>query len=568
MGSVSCNKAEDKFEVVDQRTMLSASASGVILPGQIADRINHAVVYFVERTSSVLIDRRDGVVSDDGSVVRVNAYFSAHYIGKDVDAYFISNAENLSDQLNIQPNASFDVSRFSNLKVKDSLNGPNSRYPMSSKVSFRAGDTNIPEVKFDRSFAKVFLASPQDLNEEELRNIRIVSVEIVSPSAAGYLFQDAVVEERGVSRSFIIDRTLDQLKRRMTLCYLYPDEEGAHLIVTFCNEKNGRQMRRRVIFRPQKNTAHKLVVTALPNGDTDCSISVSDWDGDILLPEMNTDGSSEINIEEGIDLNNKSDVYYYYNLLNNVEKDLYRAIFHMTNNFTNTPPIGGRLEVHLPFALQGVFDKNTFNKVMSYLWNDMPVLFNSTQAIPYRTNYDQKVLTYRIGFVADRAVYNLRVELLIKAARKFLDSLEPGTSELEIVKMIHDKFLRSVSYGGMSSALAGNVVGGLVDKRVVCEGYSETFQYLLQRCGIQSIFIGGSVISSNRPTPHAWNIVRIDGQYYFVDCTWNDGMTGSHPDALHYKYFLKSEATMSKTHTLDMNTPIPNCKSDYPLNFD
>lgn len=81
----------------------------------------------------------------------------------------------------------------------------------------------------------------------------------------------------------MVDKTLDGLNNA-PLCYLYPDEEDAHLTVTLRNEISGRVITRRVIFRPQKNTAHKLTILSVPDGNSDYSITVADWDADILLP--------------------------------------------------------------------------------------------------------------------------------------------------------------------------------------------------------------------------------------------------------------------------------------------
>ena len=72
------------------------------------------------------------------------------------------------------------------------------------------------------------------------------------------------------------------------------------------------------------------MILSVPDGNSDYSITVADWDADILLPDTETSESSEIHVEEGIDLINRSEVYYYYNLLNDSEKELYRSIFHIT----------------------------------------------------------------------------------------------------------------------------------------------------------------------------------------------------------------------------------------------
>lgn len=559
-----CTQTDTEPTPANLPVQFSVSTGSTTPHAQDADRITHATVYLADAQNSTFIKSLPAIVSEDGTEISANASLPAAYTGKEIQAYFIANARQLSDPLEMQPGTPIDLSRFTNLTALDPLHGETPRYAMSAKITFRAGDTHIPEIRFDRSFAKVYIVPSADMSAEQQRTIRLVSAQVISASAEGYLFQEGVVATRAVTRTIPIDQTLDRLNQA-PLCYLYPDEEGAHLEVTLRNEINGRVMSRNVIFRPRKNTAHKLTIVVMPDANSDCSVTVTDWDADITLPDAEAAQSSEIHVDEGIDLINAPEVYYYYNLLNESEKALYRALFDATNNFRETPPVGGRLEITLPTPLQGIHTRADFVKVTEYLWSDMPVLFNSNRVAPYRTTVDNKVLTYRQGYSADRELYNMRVRLVIKAAREFLATLDPGQNELETVKNVHDKFLNEVGYGGMTSPLGGNIVGGLVDKKVVCAGYAQTFQYLLQRCGIQALPANGKTISGGVPTGHAWNIVRVDGKYYFVDPTSNDGVVGA---SIKYDYFLKSKTTMDVTHTLEMTIPTPNCPEDYPLTFE
>lgn len=54
----------------------------------------------------------------------------------------------------------------------------------------------------------------------------------------------------------------------------------------------------------------------------------------------------------------------------------------------------------------------------------------------------------------------------------------------------------------------------LLQKRTVCGGFSAAFQYLMIRSGVSTTTITGT---GNEP--HAWNLIRVDGQCYNVDAT-------------------------------------------------
>lgn len=142
-------------------------------------------------------------------------------------------------------------------------------------------------------------------------------------------------------------------------------------------------------------------------------------------------------------------------------------------------------------------------------------------------------------------------------ANLILSGLTEDMSEYEIELYLHDKLDRKVSY--INSANAHNAYGALIDGTAVCEGYSEAFQYLLQRAGIQSFIITGSSLNPGTQSyeNHAWNMVRIDNEYYHTDSTWDD--QGAN---LYHAYFNLSDEAILEDHVIDATEyPLPKCKS-------
>lgn len=166
-----------------------------------------------------------------------------------------------------------------------------------------------------------------------------------------------------------------------------------------------------------------------------------------------------------------------------------------------------------------------------------------TTYTPY-TSFDGSVLTKIVPtYLMSGAELQDAKVAFEQAAAFFLSHITPEMSDYEKEKTLHDMLAIHVSY--ISADNAHNAYGALVEGKAVCEGYAEALQYLLQRAGIQSVEIFGYGInpSTGVGEPHAWNAVRIDGQFYLVDLTWND------QDALlSYAYFNQTSAILGEDH--------------------
>ncbi len=101
--------------------------------------------------------------------------------------------------------------------------------------------------------------------------------------------------------------------------------------------------------------------------------------------------------------------------------------------------------------------------------------------------------------------------------------------------------------------------GVLIDGLGVCDSYAEAFKMLLNKAGIECMVVEGDEINTpgaDNDLGHAWNIVKIDGEYYHVDPTWDDPVSEDGTQTLTRSYFNLTDEEMAKTHTWE--------KSKYP----
>lgn len=101
-----------------------------------------------------------------------------------------------------------------------------------------------------------------------------------------------------------------------------------------------------------------------------------------------------------------------------------------------------------------------------------------------------------------------------------------------------------------------NSYGALIIGRAVCAGYSEGFQLLCNRAGIECESVYGYITQTdgdNNVTEennlHQWNCVKIDGDWYYTDVTWNDN--GASSDMLAHAYFNITYDEISKTRSFN-----------------
>ena len=88
--------------------------------------------------------------------------------------------------------------------------------------------------------------------------------------------------------------------------------------------------------------------------------------------------------------------------------------------------------------------------------------------------------------------------------------------------------------------------GLLIKGTGVCQAYAEAAEVLLNSAGVECHMVTGTSKGEN----HAWNIVKLDNEYYMLDVTWDDPA----PDeagVVDYSYFNLTDSQLAQDHTWD-----------------
>ena len=151
--------------------------------------------------------------------------------------------------------------------------------------------------------------------------------------------------------------------------------------------------------------------------------------------------------------------------------------------------------------------------------------------------------------------------------------IKPEMKDYEKEKALHDyiinhcKFDERYDSGNMPS-VSYSAYGVLVNGTGVCQGYAIAMDKLLRAVGIESTIVAGSTLDDegNNYIKHAWNIVKIGGQYYHLDLTWDDPIMEDGSDELRYSYFNITDEQIQLNHKWDKNK-YPNCiNTEYSFN--
>lgn len=223
---------------------------------------------------------------------------------------------------------------------------------------------------------------------------------------------------------------------------------------------------------------------------------------------------------------------YYYDQLNKAEQKAYYAIKE------------GLLNLKESFQVP-MLDRKQLSDIFFLVRMDCPEIFYSvTFSYKYYEESTQVEMIPEYLFKFDkirehRQAMKSRVE---KLARQAKDLDEKG-KEL----FIHDFLVQNVKYDKLKKEYSHEIIGALGNGVAVCEGIAKAVKVLCDALNVWCIV----VISDNNPDKkikyrHAWNVIRINGQYYHLDATFDNTLTKD--EMIRYDYFNLADKQIFRDH--------------------
>lgn len=211
-------------------------------------------------------------------------------------------------------------------------------------------------------------------------------------------------------------------------------------------------------------------------------------------------------------------------------------------------------------------NENCIDKIFQCVLSDHPEIFY-VDGYTY-TKYSRGDKTVSIAFSGS---YELSVEealarknQITQVVQPILAGVDANAGEYDKVKYVFETIIRNTEYD-LNAPDNQNIYSVFAGGASVCQGYAKATQYLLNHLGVECTLVQGMVDNGEG---HAWNLVRVDGSYYYVDTTWGDAsyrleegaaIDPQHLPEINYDYLCVTTEQLLRTHTLESIVPMPEC---------
>jgi len=228
----------------------------------------------------------------------------------------------------------------------------------------------------------------------------------------------------------------------------------------------------------------------------------------------------------------------------------------------------GRVQDKITLNQSGLgegLDEGDIDRIFQCVLMDHPELFYVDGYTYTRYNRGEKIVgisfapTYameRKQILVKKAEIEQEAEGLILAASGLVD-------EYDKVKYVYETLICNTQYD-LSAPDNQNIYSVFVNHVSVCQGYAKAVQYLLERLGVECTLVQGSVDTGEG---HAWNLVKVNDSYYYVDATWGDasylpeenGQESEYVPQISYDYLCITTNQLLQTHMLAGAVEFPVC---------
>lgn len=200
-------------------------------------------------------------------------------------------------------------------------------------------------------------------------------------------------------------------------------------------------------------------------------------------------------------------------------------------------------------CLSDIDELTSNNEIISHI-NNFVHPFNSFDKLYIATNNFGKVEIQVDKTYQEDAIQEINAQVDKIIAEETNESM----SVREKIKAIHDYIINHTKYDVEHESIinqnlnqktiyhSSTAYGTLIEGKAICSGYTDAMAIFLNRLGLDNYKIS----SEN----HVWNYVKIDGNWYHLDLTWDDPVLDTNEDMLLHNFFLITTKELKEKETL------------------
>lgn len=183
--------------------------------------------------------------------------------------------------------------------------------------------------------------------------------------------------------------------------------------------------------------------------------------------------------------------------------------------------------------------KNEFNSIYrSVIWQNPGIFYVDQTYVESTSSMDTgKILNIRPNYVINKRNYAQEKARLDQRVQRILQNIDTSWPAYRQLRYLHDELDTFIEYEKDVDTYGSSLYttyGALVNNQALCHGYTLSFNYIANLLGFETRVVSSEAMN------HTWSMVKIDGQWYHVDVTWDDPIADLAGRATH-DYFLLSE---------------------------
>lgn len=214
-------------------------------------------------------------------------------------------------------------------------------------------------------------------------------------------------------------------------------------------------------------------------------------------------------------------------ILENAEADVVTAAKRVIEAFL-------RYETSAAITVSG--NTQRFLNDMAYVIHCTCPLFSAFADLNELTGYDPDTGTVSWAFYAEKDVFESKVSAFYATVEDYLAAVEQTDSEAMramllyygvIENLNYDYGLTGDQYAALSreeAALRESAYYVLAEKSGICTNIAQAYLFLCTQAEIPC----GTVLHMGGEGMHMWNVVALDGKYYYCDPTWDANSSLKH----------------------------------------